>query len=43
MEKYLKTSRKSLVKRSWFCHRNAAQLGMELHVIYTPMGSVTIP
>jgi hypothetical protein len=43
MEKYLEISRKALVKRSWFCHRNVAQLGMELHAIYTPLGTVILP
>jgi hypothetical protein len=42
MEKYLKISRKALVKRSNFCHRNSAQLGMELHAIYTPLGFIPL-
>jgi hypothetical protein len=40
MEKYLKISRKSLVKRFNFCHRSAAQIGMEVDSIFTPVGSV---
>jgi hypothetical protein len=42
MKKYLEISRKALVKRSNYCHRNSAQLGMELHSIYTPLGCINM-